>query len=145
MGFSDKHNGIGSFRVDRFMENPLILEDQAVPMPKDFNINEFIHSMLHMYNSEHEHVDLLCDNEVIDGLIDKFGAEIKVAKADQDHFIATVDVAVNHVFFAWVFGFGGKVQIAAPTEIQEQYARMVNEAAKANPVHEGGSENGVLE
>lgn len=145
VGYSDKHKGIGSFRVDRFMENPIILEDLAVPMPKDFDINEFIHSMLRMYNSEHEQVDLVCDNEVIDGLIDKFGTGIIATKVDQDHFRATVNVAVNHVFFSWVFGFGGKVQIAAPIEIQERYAWMVNEAAKANPVQEGGSKNGVLE
>lgn len=142
VGYSDKHNSIGSFRVDRIMENPVILNESAIPMPKDFKINEYIHSMLHMYNSEHATVELICDNDAVDALIDKFGAGIKIRKHDAGHFKAVVDVAVNHVFFAWVFGFGGKVQIAAPAEIQERYAKMVNEAAKANPVHEGGDSNG---
>jgi predicted DNA-binding transcriptional regulator YafY len=128
VGYSDKHGGIGSFRVDRFMEVPIIMDDGAVPMPKDFKINEYINSMMHMYNSEHTNVQLICDNSVMDGLIDKFGTDFKTSKVNKDSFKATVNVAVNHVFFAWVFGFSGKVRIAAPMEVKERYKKMLTEA-----------------
>jgi predicted DNA-binding transcriptional regulator YafY len=132
VGYSEKHKGIGSFRVDRFMEVPIIMDDAAVPMPKDFKINDYINSMLHMYNSEHTTVELLCDNDVMDSIIDKFGTGIKTSRATKDSFKATVNVAVNHVFFAWVFGFYGKVRIVAPVDVRKQYLQMLSDAVNAN-------------
>ena len=134
VGYSDKHKGIGTFRVDRIMEVPIIMDEKAVPMPKDFKINEYINSMLHMFNSEHMDVQLICDNSVMDSLIDKFGTGIKTTRVDKDTFRTTVNVAVNHIFFAWVFGFCGKVRIAAPAEARVKYAKMLEEALNANMV-----------
>lgn len=132
VGYSEKHKGIGSFRVDRFMEVPIIMDDAAVPMAKDFKINDYINSMLHMYNSEHTTIELHCDNDVMDSIIDKFGTGIKTSRATKDSFKATVNVAVNHVFFAWVFGFYGKVRIVAPADVRKQYLQMLSDAVNAN-------------
>ncbi len=130
VGYSDKHNAIGSFRVDRFMEVPIIMDEKAIPMPKDFKINEYINSMLHMYNSEHRCVELICDNSVMDNIIDKFGVDTKTVRIDKGSFKAIINVAVNHIFFAWVFGFCGKVQICKPIDVQAQYAKMLSDALK---------------
>lgn len=132
VGYSDKHNGIGSFRVDRFLEVPIIMDEKAVPMPMDFKINEYINSMLHMFDSERKDVELVCDNAVIDNLIDKFGTGIKTCRMDNDHFKATLSVAVNHVFFSWIFGFGGKVRITSPNETREKYISYLEEALETS-------------
>lgn len=44
-------------------------------------------------------------------------------------FKLEVNVAVNHVFFSWVFGFGSKVKIKAPGNAKAQYKRMIEQAA----------------
>ena len=41
---------------------------------------------------------------------------------------ADIDLAVNHVFFGWVFGFGGLVKIKSPENIRQQYIEMVQKA-----------------
>ena len=43
-------------------------------------------------------------------------------------FRLEVNVAVNHVFFGWVFGFGGLVKIKSPENIRQQYIEMVQKA-----------------
>lgn len=43
-------------------------------------------------------------------------------------FRAVVNVAVNHVFLSWVFGFGGKVKIKSPETVREKYSAMVRNA-----------------
>ncbi len=87
--------------------------------------------MLHMFNSEHTDVELICDNDVMDSIIDKFGTGIKTNRVDKETFRTTVNVAVNHVFFSWVFGFGGKVRIVGPSRVRNGYAQMLEEAVKA--------------
>ena len=130
VGFSEKHNGIGNFRIDRIAKTPNILDEEAVPMPEDFDIAEYTNGMLRMYNSERCDVELICDNGVMDAIIDKFGTEAKTYAYDMSSFKLEVNVAVNHVFFGWVFGFGGKVRIKSPENVKEQYKQMILAASE---------------
>ena len=129
VGYSEKHTGIGNFRIDRIAKTPQILDDDAVPMPKDFDIAEYTNGMLCMYNSERCDVELICDNSVMDAIIDKFGTGAKTYAFDMTSFKLEANVAINHVFFSWIFGFGGKVKIKSPIEVKQQYADMVKAAA----------------
>ena len=128
VGYSDKHENIGSFRVDRIADTPRVLKDDAVPMPANFDLSEFLKTTFRMFNRKPETVELICDNSVIDSIIDRFGEEVKIYANDMETFRAVVNVAISHVFFSWVFGFGGKVKIKGPESIKESYANMVKEA-----------------
>ena len=44
---------------------------------------------------------------------------------------ASAETAVNHIFYSWVFGFGGKVKILGPADVVDGYANMVLDAAKS--------------
>ena len=46
---------------------------------------------------------------------------------DMTSFKLEVNVAVNHVFLSWVFGFGGKVKIKGPENVLEEYKDMVQQ------------------
>ena len=128
VGYSDKHENIGSFRIDRIADTPRVLKDDAVPMPAGFDLSEFLKTTFRMFNRKPETVELICDNGVIDSIIDRFGEEVKIYANDMETFRAVVNVAISHVFFSWVFGFGGKVKIKGPDSIKESYANMVKEA-----------------
>lgn len=128
IGYSDKHNGIGSFRVDRISKQPKILPEEAAAIPDDFNLSEYINTSFRMYNSEHQEVELICDNSVMDAIIDRFGDDVQTFANDMTSFRAVVNIAVSHVFFSWVFGFGGRVKIKSPEGVRNQYADMIAEA-----------------
>lgn len=131
VGFSDKYNDIGNFRVDRISKTPEILEDEAAPIPKSFDIGTYLNAMFHMYSAERKEVELICDNSVMDSIIDRFGEGVKVYANDMTSFRIIVNVMVSHIFYSWVFGFGGKVKIKAPLDIKADYAKMVREAAES--------------
>ena len=128
IGYSDKHNSITNFRVDRISKQPKILLDEAVAIPDDFNLSEYINTSFRMYNSEHQEVELICDNSVMDAIIDRFGDDVQTFANDMTSFRAVVNIAVSHVFFSWVFGFGGRVKIKSPEGVRNQYADMIAEA-----------------
>lgn len=131
VGVYDYQQRIGTFRVDRIAKCPEILEEDGTPAPDNFNIDDFINTTFRMYNSDHEEVELICDNSVMDSIIDRFGEDVTTYAYDMTSFRAVVNVAVNHVFFSWVFGFGGKVRIKSPSEINEKYRAMLTEAIEA--------------
>lgn len=125
VGFSDKYNDIGSFRVDRISKIPEIVEEKAVSMPRKFDINTYLNTMFRMYSSECKEVELICNNDVMDSIIDRFGEDIQVYANDMESFRIIVNTAINHIFYSWVFGFGGKVRIKAPIDVRNGYIEMV--------------------
>ena len=128
VGVYDYKQRLGSFRVDRIAKCPVILAEDGTPAPDGFNIDEYINTTFHMFNSPHEEVELVCDNDVMDSIIDRFGEDVTTYANDMTSFRAVVNIAVSHVFYSWVFGFGGKVKIKGPENIKEEYAEMLRAA-----------------
>lgn len=124
-------NTIRNFRVDRIAKCPTILEENSSQAPEDFNIDDYINTTFRMFNAEHTDVELLCDNDVIDSIIDRFGENIKITEAATENFKITVNVAISHIFYSWIFGFGGKVKILGPDAVREEYVSMLDKARES--------------
>ena len=105
------------------------MDEEATPAPDGFDIDEYINTTFRMYNSNHCDVELICDNSVMDSIIDRFGADVTTYANDMTSFRAIVNVATSHIFYSWVFGFSGLVKIKGPQEVKEAYAEMVKTAA----------------
>lgn len=130
VGVYDYKHRLGSFRVDRIAKQPLILDEDGTSAPEDFNIDQYINTTFRMYNSEHEEVELICDNDVMDAIIDRFGEDVTTYANDMTSFRAVVNIAISHVFYSWVFGFGGKVRIKGPENIKAEYEEMLHKAVE---------------
>lgn len=130
VGVHNQKDELVIFRIDRIASTPHILEEDGKPAPADFNIDDYINTTFHMYNSKHEEVELVCDNDLMDAIIDRFGEDVTVLENGEHSFKIVVNVAISHVFYSWVFGFGGKVKIAAPEAVKMGYAEMVKKAVE---------------
>lgn len=128
VGFSEKHGGIGSFRLDRIVRQPQILDEDSVQPPEDFDLNVYLNSMFRMYNGERKQIELVCDNSTMDAIIDKFGKDVTVYAYDMQSYKAVVTTSLGNVFYSWIFGFGGKVAIKSPQDVKEHYGEMVRKA-----------------
>lgn len=130
IGVFDDGEKVGVFRVDRIEKRPEILEEAADPFPADFDFNRYLQTSFRMFGTDHTKVDLICSNDVMDAMLDKFGKDVTTYAYDMENFRAEVEVAVSNVFFSWVFGFGGKVRINGPADVKEKYKEMVLKAAE---------------
>lgn len=125
VGYSEKHQKISTFRVDRIAKAPVLLPDEAEPIPEDFNIAEFTKSVFQMYDSDHVTVELKCDNSLMKNIMDRFGEDVFTTAYSITEFKATVEVSASPTFYGWLFGFGGKIQILSPESIKESYKELV--------------------
>ena len=122
VGWSEKHGKIAQFRVDR-MTAVEPLEQAAVQTP-DFDPAEYVRKVFGMYPDNLCTVELLCDNEVMRSVIDRFGENVRTETVDEQHFRATVEVAPSPPFFSWVFTFSGKIRIVSPAAVLEEMRDM---------------------
>ena len=130
VGYSDKHQSIGSHRVDRIYRRPDLLNEASVPAPAGFDINDYINTMFRMYDAPREKVELQVDNGLMDAIVDKFGPSITTYACDQHSFRVEATVSVGTTFYNWVFGFRGKVKIRNPESVKETYKNLVLDAAR---------------
>ena len=130
VGWSEKYQSIGSHRVDRIYQIPEILEEPAVPAPVGFDAARYVKTTFRMYNAPRVEVELLCDNGVMDAIIDRFGPNVNTFAGDLQNFRVIEEVAVGTVFFNWIFGFQGLLRIKGPESVKEQYRKMVEQAAE---------------
>ena len=122
VGWSEKHNKIAQFRVDR-MTAVNLLEQPAVQLP-DFDPAEYVRKVFGMYPNDTCTVTLLCENEVMRSVIDRFGKGVHTQVVDDQHFTATVEVDPSPPFFGWVFTFAGRMRIVKPSGVLEQMRSM---------------------
>ena len=122
VGWSEKHGKIAQFRVDRMTAvEPL---EQTAVQTLDFDPAEYVRKVFGMYPDNLCTVELLCDNEVMRSVIDRFGENVQTETVDEQHFRATVEVAPSPPFFSWIFTFGGKIRIISPLTVLEEMRDM---------------------
>ena len=128
IGYSEKKGKVINFRVDRIAVAPTILSENAIPVPKDFDLENFTKEVFFMFYGDEVEVDLQCDNSLMKTMIDRFGENVKTLAYDMTSFRLITEVSVSPTFFGWVFGFDGKVKILGPKNVKEQYYKMISEA-----------------
>ena len=122
VGWSEKHGKIAQFRVDRMTAvEPL---EQTAVQTLDFDPAEYVRKVFGMYPDDLCTVKLLCDNEIMRSVIDRFGENVQTETVDEQHFRATVEVAPSPPFFSWVFTFSGKIRIVSPAAVLEEMRDM---------------------
>ena len=130
LGWSDRHGEMRTFRVDRIADVPAVLPAKAEKKPADFNAVRFVGTNYRMFEGEAKEVTLICDNDTMDSMVDRFGEKAETRPVDDGHFRLKAEVSDSTVFYAWIFGFSGKVKIEAPEDMKAAYKKMLNASAK---------------
>lgn len=127
IGYSEAptHKKIVKFRVDRI--KGLTIEDvPAVKKPKDFSVEKYFTQVFSMYDGPAYEVDILCDNDVMKYIIDRFGEKVQTKIVDNQHFQVTVTVNLSPTFYGWLFSFAGKMKLLSPAIAVEVFQKMMN-------------------
>lgn len=127
VGYSEEanHNKIVKFRIDR-MKNLTVTDNTAIRKPKDFNIEDYFKRIFSMYDGEECEVELLCDNELMKYIVDRFGENVQTKRINNKHFSVMVNVSLSPTFYGWVFSFGGKMKLNSPKSAINGFENMLN-------------------
>lgn len=119
---------IKHYRVDK-MQRVQVAEDVRVGREKfqDFDLAEFAKKTFSMYGGHEEEITLLCRNEIVGVIMDRFGKDTMLIPDGKAHFRVHILVSVSRQFFGWVTGIGKEIQIAGPDNVKEEYKKYLQE------------------
>ncbi len=126
LGYQGKR--LGAWRVDRMKEvtptgEPRDCDEEFAALDLS-NYAQCNFGM--MVNTKKVRVKLICDKNLLDTMIDRFGTKgVFYNWIDEKHFSCEPIVEMNHQFYGWVCGLGESIKIDTP-EIAERYAAFLD-------------------
>ena len=83
-----------------------------------------------MYSGPEHEITLICDNSLIGKVIDRFGKTIKCIPVSDQAFKTTIRASIGPTFFGWLFQYAGKMTLAGPQEVVDQYNKQKRKTSK---------------
>ena len=127
VGWSNKHENISVFRVDR-MVHVTMLDEKAEKRPKGFKLDDYSKPIFDMFEgTERVEVKLEVRNDLAKYIVDRFGTKLETEPIDDERFAVMVEVSLSPTFYAWVFQFGGGIRILSPKHAVSEIVMMANQ------------------
>ncbi len=125
-----KYDNLMHLRIDR-IKKVKILETKArsytdfTSYTLRFNAADYAKRLFNMFSGEMRNIELVCDNSMIENIIDRFGEKTPVAKNDDNTFVLRASVALSEGLVNWIMQFGEKIKINSPPELKEMYINKI--------------------
>jgi len=68
--------------------------------------------------SSQRSVELVCENRLLEHIVERFGLNLPYRKIDGGHFCVKVQAVVSEGFLQWVLGYGGGIVVRSPEELR---------------------------
>ena len=129
LGWSEKHRGIASFRIDR-MEMPEIIKEAIRPVPPDFHPEEHSDRIFSMFDGPEETVTLRFRPDMMNHIVDRFGTNPEIIDRNEKYIDTAVRVHLSPTFYGWLFQYAGEITIAGPENARLEYLERLREAIR---------------
>ena len=118
----EEEKGLRHYRVDKMERLRTIDLPRLGSQVYDPNkMRDYAKPMFGMFRGPVEHICLECEGAVIGSMQDRFGNEVTALADENGDYRIYADVAVSPPFFGWVASFGGRVRIAQPAHVKQQF------------------------
>ncbi len=124
VGYNDARGILATFRADRIARLE-IADARIVPKPKGFDVSDYFSQDFTMRSGKECEVELLCENSLMNNIIDRFGEKVHTEIADDGHFKVVTTVGLSNTFYGWVFASEGKIKILSPEEAVGGFAEIL--------------------
>ncbi len=131
VGNYNKYDNLIHLRIDR-LKNVKVLDSfsrhfsEVSPYQTYFDIADYSNKHLSMFSGDIKPVELICNNDIIEEFIDKFGEKNYMKPYNDEQFIAKIDVAVTDGLVAWVMQYGNKIKVKSPKELKNMIIDKTN-------------------
>ncbi len=78
-----------------------------------------------MYDGPECEVVLVCTNDMMNIIVDRFGTGVDTWVLDSEHFGVRTKVHLSNTFYGWICTLGGKIKLISPQVAVDQLHALV--------------------
>lgn len=124
IGYDSKDKKIKHYRVDKMAQIEVFDEKiDSKGIERKCDPATYAKKVFGMFGGDEVEVKLMFRNDLIGVVMDRFGKNVFISKADEESFFVTTKVDLSPQFFGWLFGFGDSVKIISPQFVADEYAK----------------------
>lgn len=126
-----KYDNLMHLRIDRMSKVTVLNENardfsQVSEYKISFDAADYAEKSFNMFSGKTQSIELMCDCEILEEMLDRFGERPILKKGETDNFYIRAEAIVNDGLVSWIMQFGNKIKVVFPNEL----AQMVEEKAK---------------
>jgi predicted DNA-binding transcriptional regulator YafY len=119
--FDSEAGIIKHYRVDKMANLEILNETRdGHKQFEALDMAQYTKSTFGMFGGAETAVTLRFTNRLVGVVVDRFGKDVLIQKADSDHFTITVQAIVSPQFISWVLGFGAEVEVLRPQSVIDE-------------------------
>ncbi len=86
-----------------------------------------------MFGGEVCRIDLECDKDLLDQVLDRFGREIMIRSLPDDTaFRFTADALISEGLVGWIMQFGGRVRCLSPKTLRDDLKKKAEDLLRSS-------------
>ncbi len=127
-----KYDNLMHLRIDR-IHSVEVLDVKARPCHEvsaynvHFNVADYVSKMFNMFTGTTDMVELDCDEEILEQILDRFGENVNLRKGEREHsFRVRFAATVTDGLVSYIMQFGEHARVVFPVELKD----MVYDKAK---------------
>ena len=120
---NEKYDNLMNLRIDR-IKSIAVTEESARPFSEvsdyttRFDSADYASKLFNMYSGEPKPIELICENGMLELILDKFGERVRLQKYDDESFVVKTNAVVSDGLSAWLLQFGKRVKVKSPNELK---------------------------
>ncbi len=129
---NEKYDNLMNLRLDRIRKICPVEED-ARPLcdvseyDEVFDSSDYTSKMFNMFSGDNTQVTLICDLNIREEIMDRFGTKIPLTAVDSGHFETTFNAALSDGLVSWIMNFGNKIKVKQPSYLEDMIVDKANQ------------------
>lgn len=116
---NSKYDNLMNLRLDRMSKIEILDEDcrdvsEVSEYKNGFNSADYSSKMFNMFSGDNSEVILVCDLELREEIMDRFGSKVPLIAVDIDHFETKINAAISDGLVSWIMQYGNKIKVKSP-------------------------------
>lgn len=125
VGNYEKYNNLSNYRIDRIkMANvtdiPARPYQDVCSYTDVFDAADYARKNILMWGGDEIEMELVCSNELLDTMIDKFGIDVTFVNKMKDRFYISTRVFFSEGLVDWLFTYCDKLKILSPKILKDR-------------------------
>lgn len=119
----EKYDNVMNMRLDRMKKVEILDEparhfSQVSEYKNTFDSADYAAKTSNMFSGKAMGTELKCKTEILEEMLDRFGAKVSVRRGEEGWFYIHEDLYINDGLASWIMQFGDKIEVIYPSELR---------------------------